>query len=293
MSGGSWSNPGEQPARSSFDIVSVCGLQEEQEQEQITGGGGGGRGAGGVSATEEVSANDSLTLFSFFSFFSSSFSLVSVQAIMLAAVCDGDAKDLAELMRQDPGFKVNMELNENGWTLLHHACYEDSRSAVIPLLLAHPAIDVNLLDIYGCSPFYYACVYGRAEEAGLPSCVREMLKDSRVNVNEPNKGGRTPLRCAAGNGHLEIIRWWIASGREVDLGKPGDVGKTDAIGVAKEWGKKEVVTLLERFKSDAAKTRSEVRMELGINGQYYSDYSILFLFLFSSFLILSLLSISL
>ena len=55
----------------------------------------------------------------------------------------------------------------------------------------------------------------------------------------------------------------------------------------------EVVTLLKRFKGDAAKTRSEVRKELGINGQYYSDYSILFLFLFSSFLILSLLSISL
>jgi len=38
--------------------------------------------------------------------------------------------------------------------------------------------------------------------------------------------------------------------------------------VAKKYGKTEVVTLLERFKSDAAKTRSEVRKELGINGQY-------------------------
>jgi len=39
-----------------------------------------------------------------------------------------------------------------------------------------------------------------------------------------------------------------------------------------------VVILLERFKSDAAKTRSEVRKELGINGQYCYYYSILFLF---------------
>ena len=47
--------------------------------------------------------------------------------------------------------------------------------------------------------------------------------------------------------------------------KPGN--KTDAIGVAKKEGKAEIVTLLERFKGDAAKTRSEVKKELGINGQ--------------------------
>ena len=45
-----------------------------------------------------------------------------------------------------------------------------------------------------------------------------------------------------------------------------------AIGGAKKNGKTEVVTLLERFKSDDAKTRSEVRKELRINGQY-SYYS--------------------
>ena len=90
-----------------------------------------------------------------------------------------------------------------------------------------------------------------------------MLKDSRVNVNEPNKGGRTPLRCAAGNGHLEIIRWWIASGREVDLGTPGDQ-KTDAILAAMRNGKQEVVTVLELFKRDATQIRHMTRVELGV-----------------------------
>ena len=61
----------------------------------------------------------------------------------------------------------------------------------------------------------------------------------------------------------------ISPGREMDLGKPGDVYKTDVIGGAKKNGETEVVALLERFKSDAAKTRSEVRKELGITGQYY------------------------
>ena len=177
--------------------------------------------------------------------------------MMQAAVEKGDAKELSELMRQDPGFEVNKVQDRNGWTLLHFACLDSSRSAVIPLLLAHPDIDVNVKNTYGCTPFFYACVTGRA------SCVREMLKDSRVKVNEPNDDGYTPLYRAARYGSLDIIKWWIASGREMDLGKPGDVDKTDAIGGAKKNGKTEVVTLLERFKSDAAQTRHAMRLELG------------------------------
>jgi len=50
----------------------------------------------------------------------------------------------------------------------------------------------------------------------------------------------------------------------MNLGKPGDVDKTDAIGAAKQVKETEVVSLLERFKSDPTKTRSEVRLELGI-----------------------------
>ena len=71
---------------------------------------------------------------------------------MLAAVVDGDAKKLAELMRQDPGFKVNMEMDGLRRTLLHEACIDSDRSAVIPLLLAHPGIDVNLKDRFGSIP---------------------------------------------------------------------------------------------------------------------------------------------
>ena len=103
-------------------------------------------------------------------------------------------------------------------------------------------------------------------------------------VNQPSDYGETPLWWAAHQGHQDVIKWWIASGREIDLEKPGG-GRTDAIGEAKRQGKTEVVSLLERFKSDAARTRSEVRLELGINGQYYySSYSYYYsYYFFSSF----------
>ena len=48
---------------------------------------------------------------------------------MLRAVQEGDAEELAELIRQDPGFKVNMAVDGFGYTLLHYACWDDSRSA--------------------------------------------------------------------------------------------------------------------------------------------------------------------
>jgi len=95
------------------------------------------------------------------------------------------------------------------------------------------------------------------------SCVRLLLKDSRVNPNEPNNSGQTPLWFAAVNRHLDVIRWWIASGREMDLGTPGDVDDTDVIGVAKKYGETEVVTLLERFKNDASQTRHAMRVKVG------------------------------
>jgi len=83
---------------------------------------------------------------------------------------------------------------------------------VIPLLLAHPDIDVNVKDKYKRTPFYVACANG------FTSCVREMLKDSRVKVNEP-AAGFTPLRQAAVSGRLDVIKWWIASSREIVLGE--------------------------------------------------------------------------
>jgi len=95
-------------------------------------------------------------------------------------------------------------------------------------------------------------------------------------VNEPTSRGNTPLYWAADQDHLDIIKWWIASGREMDLGTPGEQ-QSDAILVAKKKRRKEVIALLERFKNDPTKTRSEVRLELGING---SDPFFFFLFFF-------------
>jgi len=102
-----------------------------------------------------------------------------------------------------------------------------------------------------------ACVGGRT------ACVRLFLKDPRVNLNECHSGGFTPLREAASSNHLEIVQWWIASGRDMDLGEPGD-DKTDAIKVATSSGSHDVASLLQRFRENPEETRQAVRRELGI-----------------------------
>ena len=130
---------------------------------------------------------------------------------------------------------------------------------MISLLLAHPDIDVNVKDDDGTTPFYWAC-------GGNTSCVREMLRDSRVSVNEPSNDGETPIWRAAASGHLDIIKWWIASEREIALGKP-EKWSTDSIEAAKKYDKTEMVALLERFKENPEETRHQVRLEFGWYGE--------------------------
>jgi len=169
----------------------------------------------------------------------------------------GHVEDVKEILRSNPTLNVNWRNEIHfGNTALNTACENDD-VAIVSILLAHPAIDVDLKDVYGNTPFNCACYQGNT------SCARLLLKDSRVKVDEPSNGGYTPLFWAASNGHLDTIRWWIASGREMDLGKPG-VYRTDAIGKATENGKTEVVALLERFKESPERTRYKVRLELGM-----------------------------
>ena len=170
---------------------------------------------------------------------------------MKAAVVNGDARKLAELIRQDPGFDVNAE-DGDGDTLLYVACFKGNDS-VIPLLLAHPYIlsVVNPKSLDSLTTTLESFNSRRAQAVCPP---RQALM----------KGGsrRVPPFELTSNtsefGHLDVIKWWIASGRYMDLGEPGNY-LTDAIGEASA----EVGSLLERFKSETTQTRHAMRVDVG------------------------------
>jgi len=202
-----------------------------------------------------------------------------MEETFLNAAFNSRVEEMKDILRNNPSLNVNWK-NEESYarTALFVSCWNGCYS-VVSILLANPDINPNLKEMDGWTPFMTACLSGRT------SCVRLLLQDHRVMVNEPNDKLETPLQRAAYFGRHDVIKLWIASGREMDLGKPGDVDKTDAIGTAKQSGRTEMMSLLERFKSDATKTRSEVRLQLGITtGQSVSLLISLYSFFFFIFL---------
>ena len=154
-----------------------------------------------------------------------------MEEIFYFAARDGKVEEVKSILRNNPSLNANWKNEgDNARTALVAAC-EKGHDSVVSILLAHPDVDPNLKNTVGSTPFLIACFFGNT------SCVR-LLQDQRVMVNEPRNSGETPLRRAAYYGQHDVIKWWIVSGREMNLGKPGDIDKTDAIGAAKEEKKK-------------------------------------------------------
>ena len=176
-----------------------------------------------------------------------------MEAKLWEAARDGRVEEVKEILRGHPSVNVNWG-DGFGWTALHFSCAR-GHDYIFAILLAHARIDVNLKTNNGSTPFLGAC------QSGKTSCVRMLLRDSRVRVNEPSNDGYTPLWYAAYFGYVEVIRRWIASGREMGLGQSGNPNN-DAIWTAKRFGRTEAATLLERFKLNPAETRDDIRNEL-------------------------------
>ena len=153
------------------------------------------------------------------------------------AVEEGNVREMRELLDDDPFLDVNAT-DEEGLTALHLAC-DKGFSDTVGFLLSQPGIDVNqkTLDGEEETPFMLAC------KAGDPFCTSHLLRDPRVKLNVRDSRGYTPLRWASFYGYGEIVRDWLISGREMDLGQPGD-DFTDAIGIAKS-SYPQIATLLE------------------------------------------------
>jgi len=183
----------------------------------------------------------------------------TMERVFWEAARRGKSSEVEEILRDNPAINVNWKNEEKRkWTALHEAC-ENGHASVVAMLLAHPGIDVNTRTPFGDTPFKRACWKERT------SCFRLMLGDSRVDLNKPDAGGYTPLRTAACHGELESIQWWIASGREMDLGRLGN-RPSDAIKAASESPGSGVGDLLESFKENPLKTRHKVRTDIGWHG---------------------------
>jgi len=188
---------------------------------------------------------------------------MSAEELLFDAVYNGDAVEAESILRDNPTIDVNLpQTSFERNTPLHLACYL-GHPAIVSLLLAHPGIDLDTQNRYGKRPVRCALTNER-----IP-CLGLMLKDHRVkDINEHDNDGAPPLKEAAMYGRLEVIRWLIASGRDLDWGTPGD-DKTCAVtaarkGVASAERSKEVYSLLMAYKANPDQVRYEVRVMLGL-----------------------------
>lgn len=171
-------------------------------------------------------------------------------------------------LNQTTNFNNNLEdrvkPNINGLTdtiykspLLHMACVGSS-TTVIRLLLAQSDIDVNKTDSRNWTALMKACAHGN-----LPA-VQLLLEDMRVNLEARNKIANTALNLAISYERQDVIKWWIASGRELVV--------TDAmLREASSRRSTSLHSLLLRFKQQPEITRQSIRVELNFHDRLAAD----------------------
>lgn len=113
------------------------------------------------------------------------------------SACRMDKQDVVREIIADPNFDVNVRLLGGQWAL--REAVENAKIEIVEMLLAHPKIDVNQIDLAWDSALHRAVtIYG-----GKGKQILEMLlahPDINVNIMtrrifEPD-GGMTPLMYA-------------------------------------------------------------------------------------------------
>ena len=93
------------------------------------------------------------------------------------------------------------------------------KAEISELLLQQPGIDIDCTDEDGRSAMHYACLFGRVE------VLRMLLAtQSEGSMNQPDKGGQTPLMSASSYGHVACVTLMVGVAG-LDLGT-GDEGRT-------------------------------------------------------------------
>lgn len=135
------------------------------------------------------------------------------------ACTQSNASMARSLLKEHPDVDVNAEShhgNRESSSLLDTACLNNNAD-IIKLLLAHPRIDCNIRDKNGMTPLMTACATQRV------SAIRLLLSDARVNPTLHDNLGCTALWHASYNNRPESVVHLIASGKNLDFGRKGEV----------------------------------------------------------------------
>ena len=190
--------------------------------------------------------------------------------------CSNGWTEIVRLLLNDNRVDINKAASF-GWTPFFIAC-GNRNIEIVKLLLNDKRVDVNKTDKYNYTPLLIACYDGYTE------IVKLLLNDNRVDINQTNDDGSTPFLIACLNGETEVIKYLLVSGKEIDINKKDNSGKT-GLDIAKEkmaiegeeefenWKRKldypKIVKLIESFQMNPNETRENLTKKLAARNFYF------------------------
>ena len=128
-----------------------------------------------------------------------------------SSIQDNDAGSVRTLLQEGVDVNWKNPLNHNN-TPLHVACEFDKGSLVIiRMLLQHPKINVNEVNIHGSAPIHRACYFGK-DAIVTELLLRPVSNNCRVNLRIHNNA--TALWKASSAGHVQCVKKLIAFSQE-------------------------------------------------------------------------------
>lgn len=112
----------------------------------------------------------------------------------LITACQNGSSHLAGYLL---GCGVNRDIcDDNGDTALHWAAYKGYPDLM--RLLIYSGFDPKQKDNYGCTPLHLACLNGNS------LAVEDLCEKDKVEIEDKDYTGRTPIQVAKAQGHKDI-----------------------------------------------------------------------------------------
>ncbi|WP_341811169.1 ankyrin repeat domain-containing protein [Wolbachia endosymbiont (group A) of Oxytorus armatus] len=152
---------------------------------------------------------------------------------LLTAVQDGNLNEAEGLVSRNANVNTR---DKYSWTPLHWAAYKGHLE--VAEFLVKKGADVNAAseNLYGSRPIHIAIENNNKN-------IIEFLLSKEVGVNDTDKQGYTPLHYAAWRGRLEVARFLIEKGADINAADTSTAGKKP-IHVAAENNSESVIEFL-------------------------------------------------
>jgi len=145
---------------------------------------------------------------------------------------------------------------------------------IFKMLLWFPGTDVNFPQGRGVSLLRAICRYGFTEQ------LRFLLKKPGLQTDATGKKGWTALSVACDEGHLTVVKWLLASGKELALEtKALDTVYRTPLEIAQAHHFLEIASLLEAYVASPASVTRRLREELDADEQDAADLFALVVFI--------------